>query len=231
MHPFTLQKCLVLSGESVKSVSFLYDNIDTSKVLLYVGTNKGSLQVHHINRSATLPGDNRNDYDAEELTSVVIQRKRPVRQIQAVGGSVQGVVVLCDGRVSLHHLRNLDAIQHFDRHRQVSHSVFDKGRSSGNDSGSSRDSCSGIGMRRSNLFSSISSICQCGFAIQETFDLLGVCFCRFYFFSGYCCWLTLSYVNLSTGFAILREQDLWRPTIPLCCREQKNYPVFVLQQV
>ena len=119
MQPFELQKCLTLSGESVKCVSFLFDHIDTSKVLMYVGTNKGTLTAYHINRAATLPSDTRNDYDAEELCSQVILRKRPLRQIQAVGGAVQGVVVLCDGKVSLHHLRSLAPLQHFDRHRQA----------------------------------------------------------------------------------------------------------------
>ena len=71
MQPFELQKCLTLSGESVKCASFLFDNIDTSKVLLYVGTSKGTLTAYHINRQATLPTDGRNDYGAEELCSQV----------------------------------------------------------------------------------------------------------------------------------------------------------------
>ena len=119
MQPFELTKCITLSGESVKCVSFLFDDIDLSKVLVYIGSSKGTLTAYHINKAATASTNKRNDYDAEELCSEVIQRKRPIRQIQAVGGSVQGVVVLCDGKVSLHHLRSLGSLQYFDRHRQA----------------------------------------------------------------------------------------------------------------
>ena len=127
MFPFELQKpCVKVTGESIKCISFLPDLIEPDKILLYLGMNKGTLRVYHINYHATLPNTTKPDYKEELICQVVITRKRPIRKIVAVGGPVQGVIVLCEGKVSLHHLRQLTAIQHFDQHVEATEFSVDK---------------------------------------------------------------------------------------------------------